>query len=407
MNVKKFCCIGLILITIGAIQAEPIDSLFAVRVAAEQLTDTTTQQRFDYHFYQGLNYLKNNKLDSAYTCFNTCCSLKPTEAEPYFQICKIHQLSSHQDSAITYLNKAIKLDKSNLYYKEIAAAYKIAKHNYKDAAKDFEKLLEKDPDNETYIYRLIDLYRVLKKPKMEIAMFDRLERLKGVSEELSLSKIDILINQKQNKKVIEEFNKLCRKFPYERRYPVLLGDFYLLIGKHNEGVACYTNALAKDSTNGYAKISLYQYYDKTGDQVKADYYLASGLLDGSIDLSLKLDYFKKHIANLISEGKNAEAEEFFGKMLQIHPNELEIYKFYLSFLLHEKRYTEVIDNLKTMLAIEPEDEDTWLDLLSAETEFEPEAACYAANRFKLFPKKSEFNSVPNQLPCRKKKLLRS
>lgn len=373
MNVKKFCCIGLILITIGAAQAEPIDSLFAVRIAAEQLTDTTTQQQFDYHFYQGLNYLKNNKLDSAYTCFNTCCSLKPTEAEPYFQISKIHQFSSHQDSAITYLNKAIKLDKSNLYYKEIAAAYKIAKHNYKDAAKDFEKLLEKDPDNETYIYRLIDLYRVLKKPKMEIAMFDRLERLKGISEELSLSKIDILINQKQNKKVIEEFNKLCRKFPYERRYPVLLGDFYLLIGKHNEGVACYTNALAKDSTNGYAKISLYQYYDKTGDQVKADYYLASGLLDGSIDLSLKLDYFKKHIANLISESKNAEAEEFFGKMLQIHPNELEIYKFYLSFLLHEKRYTEVIDNLKTMLAIEPEDEDTWLDLLSVETEFEPEA----------------------------------
>lgn len=373
LTLKKFYCIGVCFLLICQAQANQIDSLFTANIAKEQLTDSTVQQKFDYLFFAGLNFVNHNSLDSAYLCFNTCCQLNPKASEAYFQISKIYQFRNLPDSAITYLNHAIELDKKNTYYQEISAAYCIAKRNYHGAVNIFEKLLKKDIDNETYIYRLIELYRILNMPKKELAMLDKIEQYKGISEEISLSKIDILINLRQDKKVVDEFNRLIRKYPFEKRYPVLLGDFYLLINKTQEGLMCYHKALEKDSTNGYAKISLYQYYDKIGDEQQAEYYLSHGLLDGGIDLSLKLDFLKKHIATLISEGKDEEAELFFKELFKIHPNEIEIYKFYVSFLIHEKCYPEAIDNLKTMLILEPDDKSIWDNLITIERDFQPDS----------------------------------
>lgn len=395
---KKNLCILLFLALLASAKADPIDSLFAANVAKEQLTDSTDQQRFDYHFYRGIRFVESGKLDSAYAHFVACCQLNPKVAEPYFQISKICQFSHLRDSALVYLNHAIARDPKNAYYREISAAYCISQQKYAEAAKIFEALLKKDADNETYIYRLIELYNALAKPQKVLALLDKLEQYKGISEEISLTKIDVLIEQNQPKRVVDEFNKLIKKYPAERRYPILLGDYFMLIGKTQEGLDCYYSALEKDSTNGFAKMSLYQYFDKIGDAQKAEFYLNEGLLDSSIDLSLKLDFLKKHVATLTSEGENKKAEQFFAELFRIHPNEIEIYKFYVAYLVHQERFTDAIDNLKTMLIIEPDNKDIWDDLIDLEVKIAPEnAVATVQSSLEIFPRNLTFYYVEASL----------
>ena len=121
----KYIYIVLISLSIGTVTAvaqKTTDSLFVRKISAEQLTDSTSANRFDYAFYTAQSYKNRGKFDDAIKEYQKCLSIDSTNAAAWFELSRMYQFTNNPNAYNTLL-RAIKYAPKNDYYKEIEAAY--------------------------------------------------------------------------------------------------------------------------------------------------------------------------------------------------------------------------------------------------------------------------------------------
>ena len=109
---------------VGILSAQQSDSLFMVYYGAEQIKDSTDTQRFDYHFYEGLRLLQNNKTKEAIAEFHYCMDIKLT-AELYYELSRAYLQMNESRRAFDFLKKAAEMNPNSVIYQETLANYHI------------------------------------------------------------------------------------------------------------------------------------------------------------------------------------------------------------------------------------------------------------------------------------------
>ena len=158
----------------------------------------------------------------------------------------------------------------NTQYREVQLAFLVAQKRFDEAIDGYVKLSKRKPSNETYLYNLYELYGAKKQPKKQIKVLDQLEKLNGVTEEVTFEKLGLLLKVGCTPGVETEIKKLIAKFPRESSYVTLLGDFYRETGREKQGLACYQKVLSNDSTDGYGLTAMASYYTSKNQPEKAN-----------------------------------------------------------------------------------------------------------------------------------------
>ncbi|MDR3327689.1 MAG: tetratricopeptide repeat protein [Prevotellaceae bacterium] len=335
------------------------DSLLQLRIASEQLTDSTDSQRFDYHFYQAENLKIHHEFNKAKNEYLECLLIDSTNAAAWFGLSKMYQFTSQYPDAFAALKKAVVYDKYNPYYREILAAYHIQYEDYNQAIKILERLSKENSGKVEYLYNLLDLYNFKKLNKKYLSTLNKIETQNGVSEEITMMKVEFYNLQHQHKKAIAEINKLISKSPLQISYQTLLGQYYFSIGDTLNGLATFNRILQKYPNNGYVLIQFFDYYNNTGDEQKAQECLHRVLTDKTIDISEQLQTFARYIDKLENNDKHKEANDFFTLLIENHPNESTIYSFYAVYQLGLKEIKKAEDNLQTAILLNPDNENNW------------------------------------------------
>lgn len=241
-------------------------SLYAQAVK-DHLTEKQRME-FDKHFFAGMKEKMIANLEDAEKEFRLAISIDSKNANVRYQLAQILLNQNKRDEALIHAEQAFALDPKNAWYsKYLIELYKNA--SFLDEAIRISETAYKQTQDLHYLYELANLYENKREPKKALAVLNKIEKQRGISEEISSRKEDIYLKTKNFKGAIKEIEKLNQAFPNQHRYMGMLADLYMRVGKEKEALAIYYKIQELDIKNGYAALSLADYYQVKGDVDKA------------------------------------------------------------------------------------------------------------------------------------------
>jgi tetratricopeptide (TPR) repeat protein len=258
------------------------------------------------------------------------------------------------------------LDPSNEWYLSFLA--KVYHQNGKtDLALEASKYLcNQYPDNVEHIYNLAQFQYSQARYDEAISSLNRIEKLLGKSEVLSLEKHSIYIQKKDFKAAEKELRALIDTNPVNMDYLVYLGDFYTQRGRLVEAFAQYQKVIAVDSINGMALFGLANYYNLQGDSTSFKSTIIKGFSSTRLDFDSKLQRLLPFLMNIEDEKnplKKPDFQAIFDVLIATHPHETKVYLLYANYLNHIGNIPEALVAYENALAIEQNQEEIWQEFL--------------------------------------------
>ncbi len=357
MNKKYITIIALMLCSIAFSQHN--DSIFISAIHQQQLKDSSSTQKFDYHFYMAERAKNHFELDSAIIELQKCVELDSTNADVWFEISQIHSIRSEYDIAFRALKKAVSYNSNNRYYKEVLGSYYTSLKEYDKAIRIFEELSKKQRQKTDYLYSLIGLYDATNRDKQYFNTLKRLETINGISEETTMAKVGYYQYKKKVKKALAEIDILVDKFPSNKYYKTLKGQYYFSIGDTVNALKSLNEVLHEQPNNGYVDMAFFNYYKKQKNDSATKFHIQKIIDDTDIDITEKMSAISEYITILTNKNQNDIVVDFFDTLISKFPKESLIYSLFGNYLFVSDKKSLAEDKFQTAISLDPQNEDSW------------------------------------------------
>ena len=212
---------------------------------------------------------------------------------------------------------------------------------------------------------LVDLYNRTKNYEKVIHTLDRLEKLDGKSEQISMEKFRMYLAMDDNERAFAEIENLAKEYPYEMRYLTMLGDIYLENGKQEEAYDTFQKVLGNEPGYAPAMLSMASYYEKTGQDSLYRIQLDSLLLNRKVETDTKLNIMRQLIMRSERGDKDStRIVGLFNSMLAQEQETADVAMLAAQYLLSKRMDEEAKPVLRQVLDIDPENKPARLQLLS-------------------------------------------
>ena len=236
--------------------------------------------------------------------------------------------------------------------------------DFDDAIAVGESMLKKYPNKEKVYSLLISLYKSQKQIDKAIALYDRLERITGINEKISFDKIFLFLGDNDSQKAFKELDKLIAKYPLNYNYQILKGDILMNQKKVEEAFEVYNTILDEDPQNPYVLISLADYFNTLEDQNRSLEYIIMALKNDQLDMETKFDILREHIKDILKkDGSLEETENLISLLVEQYPLEEMSHSYHAAFLSFMQRYDEAAKAYESMLTINPQNSQTWMEYM--------------------------------------------
>lgn len=325
----------------------------------------------------------------AISLYESCLAKNPKHSASMYELAQLYFESNDYSSASRFAEQASEIEPENKWYKLLLVEVYGKAGNKKKLLETCEKLVDKDPGNVDYLYELANAYLMNNDGSNAIKIYDKIEEVIGVTEEISMQKQRILLIEKKTELAAAEIEKLLKEFPdQEIRYLSVLAEMYMQAGRPDDAIRYYQQVLSKDPENPYIHITLSDYYRQKGDKKRSFDELKLGFANPALDIDTKirvlLSYFT--VNELYTENK-ADIFELAQILVKTHPSEPKAHSMYGDFLLDEKRYSEARDEFRNVIRIDSSRYAVWESLLTAEIQLADYTALEeeSSRAIELFP----------------------
>ncbi len=244
--------------------------------------------KFDMAYMNGNRekILGNN--EEALKHFNNCYKLNPSNAALNYMMGGTYFELRKYDLATYHAEAAVKLDASNIWYKELLVDCYISQNKNKEAATLLEKIAHQRKEVE-YLLKASYVYVMMKDYKSALRVLTEAEKIAGVDEDIITRKEQIYLAQNNLSKAIAEVQKLINANPTNPKYRGMLADLYWANGHAEEAAEIYRSILIDNPGNGFALFALSDYYKLKGDKEQWYSYLKRGMASQDVDVKNKIN----------------------------------------------------------------------------------------------------------------------
>ncbi|MBP5535499.1 MAG: tetratricopeptide repeat protein [Bacteroidales bacterium] len=229
-----------------------------------------------------------------------------TCAAAYYELSRIMADEQRIDSAIVTARQAVTLDANNKWYKLHLASLYEASHQTHLLTQLLESLVAQNPTTLDYYYDLSNAYISDRNLPKAIETLNRVERLTGVTEPISLQKQRLWEALGKPDKGLKEIEALAAAMPQDKKYNAMLAESCMKQKNYTAAKQYYDKILAADPDDEYIHISLANYY-KTTHQPEAAYQeLQRGFANPALPCSEKISLLRSFYS----------LEEFMGSQSQ-------------------------------------------------------------------------------------------
>lgn len=322
-------------------------------------------------FYEATKQKILGNYDKALELYGSYLNRYPTDAAAHYEMANIYSRQGKLDKAVPLAEKAVELDGGNKWYKILLYQVYQAQLKFKDAEKVLLALLATAPDNLEYLQELTMNYIYQGDYKNALKVYDQIEAMIGITEEISQQKQRIYMLTGKTDKAIAEIEALTAAYPDETRYLEMLAELYLSSDMPDKALETYKRILETDPENPYIYISLSDYYKKKGEEEKSFEYLQAGFGNPNLDIDTKVQILLAYYTvNELYGDRKEEAFSLARLMLQAHPEDPKAWSIYADLLYQDKRLEEARDAFHKVIAIDSSKYLVWEQLLFVESELD-------------------------------------
>ena len=321
--------------------------------AAAQLTEEQ-QRKYDYYFLEAARQKVQRHYDVAFDLLQHCLALNPRAASALYEVAQYHLYLKQNAQGLAALEKAVTYDPDNYWYAQGLANLYEQLGDMDKAAALLEQMTARFPGKMDPIYGLLDIYARQEKYDKVLSLLDKLEERTGKSEQITMQKFRIYLEQKDEVAAFREIEGLVAEYPRDLRYRVVLGDAYMQTGQPEEAYKLYKEVLAEEPDNALALYSLASYYEETGQTERYEQQLDTLLLNRKVQSETKFDVMRQVIGRTEQAGGDSlRIITLFDRILETEPDDARLPMLYAQYLLAKKMNVKALPVLRQVLDIEP------------------------------------------------------
>jgi tetratricopeptide (TPR) repeat protein len=344
--------------------------------AQENITADTevggrTYIELQHHFFNANREKVLGDFEKAIVLFNRCIKIDPKHDASYFELAKIYLAYNKLDVATQYAEKAYAIDSDNKWYALLLADLYSKGRNYKEAARINRKLIKDNPYQAQHYFDLATVLIYDNKLKEAAKVYDQLEEITGITEEVSLRKKRIYQNLNNTEGAIDELQKLIARFPNEAKYYSMLAEIYQSKGDNKKALETYAILLEKDPDNPYVLLSMANYYEKSGEKEKAFEMLERAFAQEALGVETKLNVLVNYYPQAQkSESLMQRCLSLSKTVAETHPADSRAHAIYGDYLYNSGNKAEAVIAFKKSVEIDKNNFMVWNQLVILHSELD-------------------------------------
>lgn len=321
---------------------------------------------FTYYFHEAQMQNNAHNYDAAYDLFNFCLTLNPESGATLYELSSLNKYLRRDSIAISQMERAVELYPGNYWYKDQLVKLYFNNKQIAEAQTVLEEMASQFPEKSEVLMMLLDLYASNSDYENMIKTIEKIEVKEGKSEQLSIEKFRIYVQNHDEKSAFREMRALADEYPNDVRYQVLIGDLYLDQDKPEEAMKVYRQVEEKEPDNITLALSLMSYYQKVGPDSLYERQLERLVTHPSLDDDNRLQLVGSLIYQNVQQKEDSmRMIRLFDKALTLSAKDIRMYEMYARYMVTRNMPPEKIKPvLYGMLEIDPESEQARNQLLS-------------------------------------------
>ena len=355
----------LLLVSCGTSRKASVSAKDKTIVGLEDPLSFEQRRKFDYYFLEALRLKEKGELDAAFDMYSHCLEIDSQSAAVQYELAQFYMFLGQTQKGESLLHKAVSLEPDNYWYKQTLASHYRKRGENKQAVGVIEDIVDRFPSRLEPLMELVDLYARLEDYKKVIHTLDRLEKLDGKSEQISMEKFRMYLQVGDMERAFTEIESLVAEYPYEMRYLNILGDAYLENGRSEEAYPIFRKVLNEEPGYAPAMLSLASYYEKTGQDSLYRVQLDSVLLNRNVENEMKVNIMRQLIVRSERGDKDStKIVGLFDAILEQEQPNADVAMLAAQYLLSKKMDDKATSVLHKIVEIDPENKPAHLQLLS-------------------------------------------
>ena len=355
----------LLLVSCGTSRKASVSAKDKTIVGLEDPLSFEQRRKFDYYFLEALRLKEKGELDAAFDMYSHCLEIDSQSAAVQYELAQFYMFLGQTQKGESLLRKAVSLEPDNYWYKQTLASHYRKRGENNQAVGVIEDIVDRFPSRLEPLMELVDLYARLEDYKKVIHTLDRLEKLDGKSEQISMEKFRMYLQVGDMERAFTEIESLVAEYPYEMRYLNILGDAYLENGRSEEAYPIFRKVLNEEPGYAPAMLSLASYYEKTGQDSLYRVQLDSVLLNRNVENEMKVNIMRQLIVRSERGDKDStKIVGLFDAILEQEQPNADVAMLAAQYLLSKKMDDKATSVLHKIVEIDPENKPAHLQLLS-------------------------------------------
>lgn len=344
---------------------------------AETPTEVTTPAGAEYNikaierearFIDAMQSRMLGNYQEALGRFHVILKEDPKNHAAAFQLCRIYYDIDQLDQAEKFAVQAIRLYPGIDWYHIFLAEIRAEKMDFAGAAAAYQSLVKEFPKEFRYYYDWAYMLTMGSKLREAIAVFDELEKLIGVQEEVIFQKNNLYARLGDLDGAVKEVQKLIKSDPKDMRYHGLLGELYENFKEYEKAEKAYKKALEIAPESPEVKMALAGLYRKKGDKEGFKKHMRVLFSDEKIDIDQKIQFFIPFIQEMTEDDSisadNLLVLELSDVILKAHPEDIKALTAKGDVLYSMGKNSEAITYYKRAVEKPEPPASIWLQLFS-------------------------------------------
>ncbi len=330
--------------------------------------DHHTSPEYNYFYLEALRLQNKGDFAAAFDLLRHCVDLDSLAPEAHYLLGAYYADLKMDSLASVSLKKAVELNPKNEAYHEGLAQWHLRTEEYGKAIEAYEHLYANNKSRTDVLELLLRLYEQEKNYNKMLSTIERYEQVEGLSEEITLSKMQVYQMKGDKKNAYKALKKLSDEHPNDVNYKLMLGNWLQQNDRIDEAREIFMQAQKDEPGNEYVAASLYDFYRLQGEDSLATVYRDKILLNKHTASTTKMTMLQNVIRdNEKQGGDSTEVLQLFRDIMNADPKNVDIASLNAAYMQLKGMPGDSVNSaLRHVLAIAPDHAVSRLQLLQSE-----------------------------------------
>ncbi len=331
----------------------PGDSVTSFMMAVSGMYIDASKEKILGNFSQAIQLLKD------------CIKTDPGHHPSYYQIADVYHITGDYREALYWIEEALKLEGTNIWYRVLYGDILLKLGRYKDADDVYTGVIKTQPGKRMWYEGKAYAQDMSGNVKGAAETYKSILERFGYDEEIFLKMLTIYEKSNDHRRVEQSLKWLIEKYPYETKYLGALAAYYLHRGRGSRALPLWQEILRLEPENGEVRFDLANYYRSRGEDNKAYEQLLEAFSSPNLSIDSKivvlLSYYNlsEKYPSLIPEAYN-----LLEVVVMKHPENPKGWSMYGDFLFRDRSYEAAWHKMKKVVELDSSRYLVWEQLLN-------------------------------------------